>query len=137
NHNRLQDKPLEAVKSRRRQQISPITRMGQSSSSRYREEEQANGRGSRNRNKNMKRAKQAAKKLKKADIDGVDGEATVEAPPEGGLSGWAVCGGSAVITSATAVVRTTVHVSVDSINTAFNVTKAGNKTTGNVTTPAP
>ncbi|XP_052799040.1 uncharacterized protein LOC128230638 [Mya arenaria] len=78
-----------------------------------------------------------AKKLKKADIDGVDGEATVEAPPEGGLSGWAVCGGSAVITSATAVVRTTVHVSVDSINTAFNVTKAGNKTTGNVTTPAP
>ena len=72
-------------------------------------------------------------------MDGLEeDDAMIEAAPDGGTSGWAVCGGAAVISSATAVVRTTVRTSVDSVNTAFNVTNTTTPLNGtNVTTPAP
>ena len=72
-------------------------------------------------------------------MDGLEeDDVMIEAAPDGGTSGWAVCGGAAVISSATAVVRTTVRTSVDSLNTAFNVTNTTTPLNGtNVTTPAP
>ena len=49
-------------------------------------------------------------------------EGTVEAPPDGGISAWAVCAGSAILSSANSVVNVSLHETIDSSMTVQTVT---------------
>ena len=64
--------------------------------------------------------RQVAKMLMNSGGDDVDVTCTIESPPDGGLSGWIVCIGSAVLTSSNAVVRASLNEATPSINEDFN-----------------